>query len=104
MDYQGYDQDLCVDLNQYKIRANEEVVETFVIVQRQLANLIAGLSDSELKWEYDDHKLHLSLMQDFTEDTPGSLSVLIWDYIFHIEHHLAQIIPGYAPVCPKDYY
>jgi len=54
--------------------------------------------------EYEDHMLDQTAMQDFPTGSKASLSFLVWDYIFHIEHHMKQIIEAYKVVCPADYY
>jgi hypothetical protein len=104
MIFTSYDQDLCVRENQYEIRASQEVLETFIVVQRHFANLIAGLEDSVITAKYERHQLDLTAMQHHDKEHAANLSFLIWDYIFHLEHHFAQIIPGYKTVCPTEYY
>lgn len=104
MIYKGYDADYWVDMNQYAVRKSDEVLESFIVVQRHFANVVAGLSDEKLTLEYEDHQLNETAMQEFPSGGRGSLSFLIWDYIYHIEHHLKQIFDDYISVCPDDFY
>ena len=104
MIYRGYDQDYWVDMNQYEFRSAAEILETFIVVQRHFANVVAGMSNEKLTKKYLEHQLDKTAMQDFPVGAQGSLSYLIWDYIFHLEHHMKQIIDGYKVVCPPDFY
>ncbi|GLR16372.1 DinB family protein [Portibacter lacus] len=104
MSYQSYDQDQWVALNQYKLRGGEEVIQTFISAQQHLAILIAGIPKDELLKEYSEHHFDKMAMNKLDPSIKGTLSFLVWDYIFHLEHHLAQIIKGYIVVNEQEYY
>ncbi len=44
-----------------------------------------------------------SSMNRPAKGAPSSLAYLIWDYLFHIEYHLAQIIPDYKKLVSSTY-
>jgi hypothetical protein len=96
--FQGYDQRDWVEKNDYQNRALGEVLDTWATANRHLSVLIAGLSGELLQQESRDHNFHLICMNLLSEGELTSLSYLIWDYLFHLEHHLAQLIPGYVKV------
>jgi len=42
-----------------------------------------------------DHEFHRMAMRAFPEGAPATLGFLIEDYLFHLVHHLKQILPGF---------
>jgi len=93
--FQGYDQDEWVRLNNYQNRDKEEVINTWFAVNQHLAHLIASIPEEVMNRMTTEHNFHKVGMVRPEEREPASLGYLVWDYIFHLEHHLAQILPDY---------
>jgi len=95
LQFRGYAQDSWVQMNGYQQREPSEIIELWSSSNRHLAILISNLSEEVLSRRTIDHnfdKICMNLLQT-KENT--SLSYLIWDYIFHLEHHLVQLVPQY---------
>ena len=99
--FQGYDQDQWVLQNNYQNRPQEEVINTWVTVNQHLAVLLEGLPNALLHRETTQHNFHNICMNRPKEGEKSSLAYLIWDYLFHLEHHLAQILPNYHKTIPS---
>lgn len=93
--FQGYRQDEWVKKNNYQNRQLEEIVDSWKFANLHLCQLIANLPDDLLRQETTEHNFHIIGMNRPEEGEPSSLSYLIWDYIFHLEHHLGQILESY---------
>lgn len=98
MIFQGYDQDDWVVKNNYQKREMEEVLQSWVVIQNHLSSAVAVLSDEVLYKKTKDHNFHVISMNKIPEGEESSLSYLVWDYTFHLEHHLSQIIYGYERI------
>ena len=99
--FQGYDQDQWVKQNNYQNRPQEEVIDTWVTVNQHLAVLLEGLPKALLHRETTQHNFHNICMHHPNPGEPRSLAYLIWDYLVHLEHHLAQILPDYSKKMPS---
>ena len=99
--FQGYDQDQWVLQNNYQNRPKEEVIDTWVTVNQHLAVLLEGLPKELLTQETTQHNFYQICMNRPKEGETSSLAYLIWDYLFHLEHHLAQILPNYHKTIPS---
>lgn len=93
--FQGYDQTEWVKLNNYQEREKGEVLNTWVTVNQHLSKLIENISQEILERKTENHNFHKICMNLLKEGEPTNLAYLIWDYLFHLEHHLGQIIPAY---------
>lgn len=93
--FQGYDQNNWVINNNYQNRSKEDVVGTWFTVNQHLSSLIEGLPNQLLTRQTDQHNFHKICMNRPNEKQITSLGYLVWDYLFHLEHHLSQIIPDY---------
>ncbi|MEM6630228.1 MAG: DinB family protein [Bacteroidota bacterium] len=91
----GYNQEEWVQRNQYQKRPSEEVLQTWEKVNLHLAHMIEGISPEVLHRVTKAHNFQQICMNKVAADEPMTLSYLIWDYLFHLEHHLAQLIPKY---------
>ena len=98
--FQGYDQEGWVIKNNYQNRNLEELLKLWEAANLHLAAIINGLSKEFINRPFTQHNFHKICMNLLSEGEPTSLSYLIWDYLFHIEHHLAQIIPNYKKINP----
>lgn len=93
--FTGYDQEAWVVLNGYQEREGSEVIDTFLLVQQHLAALISRLPTERLNALTTRHEFHRMAMRSVEENSPSSLGFLIEDYLFHLMHHLRQIIPDF---------
>lgn len=98
--FQGYDQDQWVLQNNYQNRPQEEVINTWVTVNQHLAVLLESLPKELLYRATTQHNFHKICMNCLEKGEKSSLAYLIWDYLFHLEHHLAQILPNYSKTIP----
>lgn len=93
--FRGYNQVNWVKKNNYQNRNPKEIIETWKIANEHLAILIENIPADILNQKTTEHNFHKICMNLLQEGAETSLSYLIWDYIFHLEHHLGQIIDGY---------
>lgn len=96
--FAGYDQVNWVIKNNYQQRALAELVDTWATSHNHLAILLAQLPAAAYEKQYTDHNFHQICMVQPAEAEPTSLAYLVEDYIFHLEHHLAQLIEDYVKV------
>lgn len=98
--FNGYDQVAWVKRNAYQKREWTEVVKLWEASNRHLAHVIASIDPSFITHETVEHNFYIIGMNRPIEGSLSSLAYLIWDYIFHLEHHLIQLLPGYERVLP----
>lgn len=99
--FSGYDQELWVKQNQYQERDKEEILITWEIVHNHLEHTIRAISVEIMLRQTSDHNFDSICMKPLQIGELTSLSYLIWDYLFHLEHHLTQIVPGYQKILPE---
>jgi len=93
--FNGYDQVQWVINNRYQQRTIAELSQTWASVNQHLSFLLEGLSEDLLNRTNSAHNFHKICMNRLEAGDSPTLSYLVWDYIFHVEHHLAQILPTY---------
>ena len=99
--FRGYDQVNWVVQNRYQQREKEEVLATWIQINRHLAFLIEGIPEEKLLRKTTDHNFHQICSNLREEGEPCTLAYLIWDYLYHLEHHLTQITEGaYSRMLP----
>ena len=99
--FRGYDQVNWVKQNKYQQREKEEVLATWIQVNKHLAFLIEGIPEEKLHRETVEHNFHQICSNLREEGEPCNLAYLIWDYLYHLEHHLTQITEGaYSRMLP----
>jgi len=96
--FQGYDADEWVIKNDYQNRSIEDVLQMWEMCNRHLSILIRDIPKDVLQKMTTEHEFHIMAMNLLEEDEPSNLSYLIWDYLFHLEYHMKQIIVGYQEV------
>ena len=96
--FDGYTQDDWVALNNYQERPLKELVSLWAQVNLHLCHLIDNLPEHLVNHKTTEHNFHKIGMNRPKEGEEKSLSYLIWDYVFHVEHHLAQIIEDYQKI------
>lgn len=92
----GYDQQQWVARNAYQERPTEDVIATFFSVQHHLAHVIATIPEDILGRQTSEHDFHNMAMRQVPAGSPRSLGFLIEDYLYHLVHHLKQVIPGFT--------
>lgn len=98
--FSGYDQMKWVAQNGYQERSLKDLLQLWCSAQTHLALAIDRLPEALLNKVVDDHNFHQICMNRVPADEPTTLSYLVSDYIFHLEHHLSQIIPDYERLLP----
>lgn len=93
--FDGYNQNEWVIKNNYQQRAVNNILDTWTTVNQHLGYLLEQLPEPLLSRETTKHNFHQICMRPVKEDSVTKLAYLVEDYIFHLEHHLAQIIEGY---------
>lgn len=81
----AYDQDFWVNANQYQQATKEEVIQLWVMMNKQISTVLSQMSESNYYKVADTGK---------NEPKLYSLQFLADDYVQHLKHHLNQIIPG----------
>lgn len=102
--FPGYAQDDWVRKNNYQNREPDEILHLWSSSNRHLAILISQLSSDILSRKTKDHNFDKICMNLLHHEETTSLSYLVWDYIFHLEHHLSQLLPKYDRRLNDDVY
>lgn len=90
--FKGYDQNEWVIKNNYQNRSKKEIIDLFLSVNYHLSELIANLTNDVLLKQIKNHNLDQISMRPVDKNQHVTLSILIEDYIFHLNHHLSQIV------------
>lgn len=90
--FDAYDQDKWVELNNYEERDADEIIDTFILAHLHLVNLIENISESVLNRKTAEHNFHERSMRKVNKGDELSLSFMIEDYIFHLKHHMKQVL------------
>ena len=93
--FDGYAQEKWVEINKYQETEFNEIIDLWKTLNRQILSLISRFEDQELKKISNKHNFDQICMNRILQSDQVSLSYLVWDYIFHLEHHLSQILPNY---------
>lgn len=93
--FERYNQDLWVEVNDYNSRQAKELIDLWESLNYHLAALLVKIPDSKLAKKTTRHNFNEICMLMVAEGSESSLSYLIWDYLYHMEHHLSQIISTY---------
>ncbi len=94
----GYDQDDWVIRNNYQARTWKEILATWLTVNCHLLELIQAIDDDLLYRKTTDHNFDKICMNLLESKEETCLNYLIWDYIFHLEYHLVQLLPDYQSI------
>jgi len=90
--FEGYDQDKWVELNGYQNQSTDQLISTFRSLNLQIVRLISQIDASVLNTKTTNHNFHEICMVRVSEGDLSSIKYLIEDYIFHLEHHISQIV------------
>ena len=89
--FDGYDQDLWVDRQDYNRIDWKDIVATWKNVNYLILNLLSTYEQKELLLKIDQHNFGDITFKKVPNDQPIGLEYLIRDYIDHLNHHIAQI-------------
>jgi len=95
--FEDYDQDEWVLLNNYQSRTKAELIQLWINSNKHIIRLVTDIPNNILQRATRNHNYGEIAMKNYKQSEPVNLEVLIWDYIYHIEHHLQQILPQYKP-------
>ena len=98
--FPGYDPDEWVIKNDYQNRSIEDILQMWEMCNRHLSILIRDIPKEVLQKMTTEHEFHLMAMNLLEKGEPSSLSYLIWDYLFHLEYHMKQIVIDYQEINP----
>jgi len=93
--FEGYDQDEWVKKNNYQSRSTESILSLWQNSNQHISNLIEAIPEELLLRKTKAHDFDKMCMQLLPAGVETNLAYLIWDYTYHIEYHLNQIIEGY---------
>ena len=79
----AYDQDFWVIANTYQDARKEDVIQLWVLMNKQIASVLLQMSESNYQKVADTGKTEVKL---------HTLEFLAEDYVRHLKHHLNQII------------
>ena len=89
--FQGYAQDDWVRIQAYDAAPWNELVSLWESYNLHIARVMSAVPASVRDRKHDRHNYHKIGFRDFREDAPVTLDDLMYDYVLHLEHHLAQI-------------
>ena len=90
--FAGYDQDAWVKKNAYQERDAKDVIYLFLAVNAHLADLVGKIDEKVLAKTTTNHNFDQIGMRPIASGTPSNIDYLIEDYIYHLVHHLKQIL------------
>jgi len=96
--FNGYDQDESARTANYQKLEWKLLVDKWLAINQEIAELISDIPEQKLNFNTTDHNFHQICMRTILANKETSLGYLIEDYIFHLEHHLFQILPSYRKV------
>jgi len=96
--FDGYNQDLQVELHHYQKRDFNSIVDLWILVNMHFAELLHSIPEESLKKENSVHNFDRIAFKTVPQEQPASMFYFLADYIAHIEHHVSQIIPEYQRI------
>jgi hypothetical protein len=98
----GYDQVDWVKKHACQSRNTKDIILHWKLCNEHLANLIYNLPSQVINRQTTDHNFDQIGFVKVPAGKSTSLGCLIWDYLYHLEHHIAQILPSYQRMLEKD--
>lgn len=93
--FDGYNQDDEVKIHDYQHRSLAEVISLWYGMNRNVIQVLKAIPTDRLTQQYAQHNYHRIGFNRIPAEEPSTIEYLALDYIGHLEHHLAQIIPAY---------
>lgn len=92
--FPGYLQDEWVEAQNYAESPWSELVELWALYNLHLARVMEATPGALLKRERRRHNFDHIAFRKLPEGSPATLEYLQHDYVAHLAHHLAQILPA----------
>lgn len=96
--FPGYEQERWVEVQRYADAPWAPLIALWREFNLHLARVIENTPAEVARAPRAKHNLHQIAWRAVAEDQPATLDDFMRDYIDHMEHHLAQLLPGYTPV------
>lgn len=93
--FDGYDQVAWVERQQYRGGDWQALVGLWYALNSHLAYVVDHLPKTLLSRLHDKHNFDRIAMRVHPTYASASLEYLVRDYVWHLEHHLVQILPKY---------
>ncbi len=91
--FPGYAQDEWVRSQNYAAAPWAELVALWRLYNLHLARVVEAMPEDLLRHEWPRHNLDQIAFRELPARTPATLEYLAKDYVAHLEHHLAQVLP-----------
>ena len=90
--FPGYEQDRWVELQDYQEAPWRELVTLWATFNRHLARVMAAVPEDVRARPRQRHNLYQIASRGVPASEPATLDYFMSDYVFHLEHHVAQIL------------
>ena len=90
--FPGYAQDDWVAAQRYQDAPWRQLVELWAAFNRHLARVMAAVPEDVRMKPRTRHNLHQIAFRTVPENQPATLDYFMRDYVYHLEHHLQQIL------------
>ncbi|MBS1911795.1 MAG: DinB family protein [Bacteroidetes bacterium] len=91
--FRPYDQDRWVEVQRYRDEPWGFLVQLWGLYNLHLLHVIEGMDEDRLKEPRYEHNLDQLAWKPISRSQAATLEYVVRDYVGHLEHHLAQIIP-----------
>jgi hypothetical protein len=98
-----YDQDYWVSVQKHQDSSWKNMIQLWSFFNLHFGNFIARIPDEVILAKHQEHNLDKYMMNPLAKSNPATLNYLIRDYMYHLEHHVGQILPSYIPTQSKTY-
>lgn len=89
--FDGYEQDEWVTRQAYQYERWPDLVTLWTAYNLHLIHVVTNMSPSLLAAPQQEHNLDEIASRPVSRGDASTLGFLVDDYLFHLEHHLAQI-------------
>jgi len=100
--FEGYEQDTWVEMQRYEDADWASLVTLWWMYNKHLARVMATVPDGVRLRPAERHNLHEIAWRPMPANEPATLDDMMRDYVAHLRHHLAQILPGMAESSPSS--
>lgn len=102
LEFEGYEQDMWVKTQRYDEADWSSLVTLWWMYNTHLARVMAAVPEAVRLRPVERHNLHEIAWHPRPEEEPATLDDLMQDYVDHLHHHLAQILPGLKEDVPSS--
>lgn len=95
LEFQGYDQDAWVSVQQYQNAAWKDLVALWFYFNLHIARVMESAANDERVRPRARHNLDEIAWKTVPRNQPTTLDYFMRDYVGHLKHHLAQV--GFPP-------